>query len=300
VAPGFSSYNKADRFVNPNATSSANSEVIGPITHFSLDSAFGVTYNLGKRVALSVSVSDASLIHGDEYQATLAPIPCVPPHDICLPDGGAVIQHGYLEDDTLVHVGLERSFGRAFDDGGAELRNEAGLRNQVLFSWVNQPQVYLSTQYLVASNGFGGDVVHSLRSWLDVDSTMLFLPGGDAASYQDGGSKTEGFLGLKLGVRRPYYGVFAKVRPGFVSSSDVVTQESATPPPYTRNINFALDTGAVIEIYPRAGHFVMRLDMGEVASHYSAVKVATPSGAMTQPSQGGLAGLYGFGVGWRF
>ena len=303
VAPGFSSFDVADRFVlNPETPVGPHVQT-GRITHFSVEKSVGVTYRLAHRMALSFAVSDMSLVEGDEYEATLAPIPCVPPYDSpCLPNGGAVVYYGNVEEHLVADISLERSFGRSFASEKPRIGGYAGdtphVRNEALFLWVNQPQNYLSTGYLAASNGFGGEVAHSFLPWLDIDASVLTLPGGDDANYQDGGSKTEVFAGVKVGFRRRYYGVFGKVRPGMVTSPD--TSNSLFLAPYIRNYNLALDTGAVVEVYPSGGHFVMRFDLGEVGTRYSAVKVAIPGGYGTQPLQYREAGLYTYGVGWRF
>lgn len=302
VAPGLSSFNKPVRFV---IQGSVPDQRTARITHFSVENSVGLTYRLAHRTALSFAARQTTLVEGDEYQGTLAPIPCVPPYDIpCLPNGGVIVVPGGVEQHLSVSVGLERSFGRAFEPEKPGERfgeeQDRPFRNEVLFLWANQPQNYLSTGYLVASNGFGGDVAHSLRSWLDFDAAVLTFPGGDDAIFQDGGSKTEVFAGVKAGLRRRYYGVFGKLRPGLVTSPDTLDTDFASTNPYVRNINFALDEGGAVEIYPRASHFVMRLDFGEVLTHYSAVKVATPVGNETQPVQDRAAGLYTLGVGWRF
>ena len=298
VAPGLSSFSQANRFIQPASTPS---QQITRVTHFSVEKSVGITYRLAPHTALSFSVSEMSLVEGDEYEGYVAPTPCVPPYATPCGGGGNIVEPGNVEDHLLANLAIERSFGRVPANKQSTRLSEANdtpLRNEVLFLWANQPQTYLSTGYLAASNGFGANASHAVRRWLDLDAAVLELPGGDAASYQDGGSQTEVFAGLKVGLRRRYYGVFAKVRPGFVTSPDTLNSTSTSA--YKRNINLALDTGAVIEIYPSAGHFVMRLDFGEAGTRYSPVNVATPNGNVTQPLAYGNAGLYIFGVGWRF
>jgi hypothetical protein len=302
VAPGFSSFSQADGFLSGGSTPI---QVTGRINHFSVERSVGVTYRLASRTSLTFSVSDMTLIEGDHYAGYVQPIPCSPPYNEICGGGGSIIYQGFVEEHLLTNIGLERSFGRSLDTGRQTAsRGDGDSRaphNEALFIWANQPQTYLSSGYLAASNGLGGDFSHSFRSWLDLDASALTLPGGDAATFQDGGSKTEVFVGVKAGLRRRYYGVFAKFRPGFVTSPDTLKTDFTGTNPYVRNYNFAADAGAAIEIYPSAQHFVMRFDLGEVGTHYSALGVATSYGGnITEPSRSTEAGLYTFGVGWRF
>jgi hypothetical protein len=297
VAPGLSSFSSANRFIHPGSTPYYQQ---ARITHFSLEKSAGITYPLGPHTALSFSVSELTLVEGDVQEGYVPPTP--QPCDIC-GLGGESIYPGNIEEHLVANISIERSFGHAFpQQTGHTANSDAPFRNQFLFLWANQPQNYLllSQDDLVTSNGFGVAAAHSLKHWLDLDASWMIFPGGDSATYQDGGSQQEVFAGVKGGLRRRYYGVFAKVRPGLVTSPDTINSALTANPPYVRNYNFAADAGAVLEIYPRASHFVLRLDLGEVLTHYAAVKVAIPGGYATEPAQDKDAGLFTLGVGWRF
>src|SRR5260370_40452999 len=71
-----------------------------------------------------------------------------------------------------------------------------------------------------------------------------------------GGRKTEGLFGVKLGARTKRVGVFGKVRPGFVHFSNfgrpgIVCTDRCPPqpPPNFSETDFALDVGGVVELY---------------------------------------------------
>jgi hypothetical protein len=61
----------------------------------------------------------------------------------------------------------------------------------------------------------------------------------------------KGFLELEQDFRKRF-GIFAKVRPGFMSYSSTLTGVVMTPPMsfrYARSTDFALDVGGVVEYY---------------------------------------------------
>lgn len=77
-----------------------------------------------------------------------------------------------------------------------------------------------------------------------------------------------GFFGAKVGARTEHFGFFAKIRPGFFSTSDTFRgstlnldtgQASAR---FGRLTEKALDAGGVFEYYP-ARHWLMRWDLGD-------------------------------------
>ena len=76
---------------------------------------------------------------------------------------------------------------------------------------------------------------------------------------------TEGLFGARVGERWQNWGVFAKVRPGFIYYEDAVQKlGDANTSSLTR---FATDFGAVAEIYPNRNS-TLRFDVGTTLVRY--------------------------------
>jgi hypothetical protein len=66
----------------------------------------------------------------------------------------------------------------------------------------------------VNNSGLGLNLGFNFRHWIGFDSEMNFSPDpGVGATNQDGGRVTQGLFGLKAGITREKWGLFAKVRP---------------------------------------------------------------------------------------
>ncbi len=77
-------------------------------------------------------------------------------------------------------------------------------------------------------------------------------------------------FGVKAGTRSDRFGLFAKIRPGFVSSQ--VRDEVINPNPtlntlFRTSSGLALDFGAVLELYPTKGT-IFRLDVSDMMIRY--------------------------------
>ena len=97
--------------------------------------------------------------------------------------------------------------------------------------------------------GAGGRFTYNLNNHLALDSEVNFFLPDEGPAYA-----TQGLFGIKAGKRTKYFGVFAKVRPGFQTNFVVNDREQA---------RFALDVGGVAEFYPNR-HLVLRFDAGDV------------------------------------
>ena len=94
------------------------------------------------------------------------------------------------------------------------------------------------------------------------DSTVNLLPG-------QGGTEpmVEGMFGARLGERFEHWGIFAKVRPGFIHYDTAHPGGGVTEPAgLTR---FAWDLGGIVEAYTRGGG-TFRLDVGTTVVRYLA------------------------------
>jgi hypothetical protein len=96
-------------------------------------------------------------------------------------------------------------------------------------------------------------------------------------------------LGIKAGKRSDHFGIFAKVRPGFVSGNledETVNPNSALNTLFRTSSGLALDMGIVLEFYP-SRHTMLRFDIGDTIIRYETKPLAggstgsTPTGRFT-------------------
>jgi hypothetical protein len=158
--------------------------------------------------------------------------------------------------------------------------------------------------------GVGGFASYRIFRFLYADSSLAyFLRDTKYTGVQDGGRIFQGFFGIKGGIRRDRFGLFAKLRPGFQNFSRTLTGfQPAAPgspqnflPTYGSVTAFALDLGGVIEVYlPRRS--LLRFDAGDSHPYYPDVTLKLPGqpplvypgGAQRHSIQ------FTVGYGWRF
>jgi hypothetical protein len=136
--------------------------------------------------------------------------------------------------------------------------------------------------------GAGGFLSYQIFRFLYADGAVTYYPRGSQAGFQDGGTLLQGVFGLKGGIRRDRLGLFGKLRPGLVRSSNVVTgfeQMQVGNVLETRKTldtyhTFALDFGGVIEIYATKRQLI-RLDLGDTHLYYHTTFIKNPDGSVT-------------------
>jgi hypothetical protein len=125
----------------------------------------------------------------------------------------------------------------------------------------NEPKIEVGAQFSVLGGGdyylFGGStsvgggarLTYNLMKYLALEGEMNLFPrrSYDAPRYQ-------GQFGVKTGMRFDKFGVFGKVRPGFVN---------------TYENRFSLDLGGVLEFYP-SRRWIVRFDIGDTIVNRSA------------------------------
>ena len=130
----------------------------------------------------------------------------------------------------------------------------------------------------ITEPGFGGRFTYNVTDNIAFEAEGNFFPrearvrsGLFQGFVLQGGQKTQGLFGVKVGVRREKFGVFGKVRPGFVHFSHL--EESldfifCRPPlctpffPPVSETDYALDVGGVVEFYP-SRRIALRFDVGD-------------------------------------
>lgn len=129
-------------------------------------------------------------------------------------------------------------------------------------------------QFDVTNAGVGGRVTYNFSRSIAAEAEVNFFPQTQflLSSFDSGGVQAQ--FGVKAGKRFEKFGLFAKVRPGFISVDDV---ESVTPDT-VRVVNgvttfdfkvertnfFSLDAGGVLELYP-SRRTVVRFEAGDTA-----------------------------------
>ena len=120
-----------------------------------------------------------------------------------------------------------------------------------------------------AELGLGGRFTFNLNKNIAFEGAGYFFP-RSCLDCPNNGRITEVVGGLKIGKRFEKWGIFAKVRPGFVNFSkgqfDILPNGSQPSFPFTFQVkpltNFATDVGGVLEFYP-SKHIVTRFDAGD-------------------------------------
>ncbi len=167
---------------------------------------------------------------------------------------------------------------------------QAGPRKEKLRRWefgghytlLNIPSNRVGCGGCRANNsGFGGRLGYNFYSWLGVESEINFFPDpGQGATNLDGGRITQGLFGVKAGVRRQKWSLFAKARPGFVSFGRAIVDVFPTPPPFSfgfgRITHYAIDVGGIVQ-YHLSSRTAIRFDLGDTIVRYGGQRGITPT-----------------------
>lgn len=137
------------------------------------------------------------------------------------------------------------------------------------------PKVEVGAQYTLlrfsdfdqTDSGVGGRITYNTSDNFSLETEINFFP-QERLNFANGlGSPTsrrmQGLFGAKYGVRSEKFGIFGKIRPGFVrfGEGDSPIGQSAT--------EFALDIGGVVELYP-SRPVALRFDIGNTLIRYGA------------------------------
>jgi Outer membrane protein beta-barrel domain len=141
--------------------------------------------------------------------------------------------------------------------------------------------------------GGGGRVTFNLTKSLALEGELNYFP---SAGF-DNVRRFQGQFGVKSGFRFERFGVFGKVRPGFINTKQDFTLFIPVPCPpgtacvqslfpisvVTSNTGFSLDVGGVAEFYP-SKRVIVRLDVGDTIANRQ-----SPPFFISQPIFGGQA-----------
>ena len=128
----------------------------------------------------------------------------------------------------------------------------------------------------VATNiGGGGRLTFNLTKYLALEGELNYFP---SAGFNDV-RRFQGQFGVKSGLRFDRFGVFGKVRPGFVDAKSHFRTCPCPPGVFCilvcnpvefsdANTEFSMDVGGVVEFYP-ARRITVRFDLGDTVVNRS-------------------------------
>jgi len=121
-------------------------------------------------------------------------------------------------------------------------------------------------------SAIGGWLTYNLDRHFGFDAAASFFPREMRfVSFQQGGQMIQALAGVRWGVRRDHWGVFAKFRPGvqiYTLASGFDFRQLLDPhqnlPTF---VNLAFDTGGIFELYT-SRHTMFRFDAGDTQIHF--------------------------------
>jgi hypothetical protein len=123
--------------------------------------------------------------------------------------------------------------------------------------------------------GIGGRVTYNFNPFIAAEAEINFFP-QDQLVFEATGNSIQAQFGVKIGKRFEKFGVFGKVRPGFISADGVVSFiPGSQVPTFPSNLNierenfFTTDFGGVLELYP-SSRILVRFDAGDTAIRHPA------------------------------
>src|SRR5215203_379418 len=143
--------------------------------------------------------------------------------------------------------------------------------------------------------GIGGRVTYNLNRSIAVEGEINFFPEKQSILTADGNAIQAQF-GVKIGKRFEKFGLFGKLRPGFLSVDRV---GSFIPPQgsqggglldfnFERKAFFTIDTGGVLEFYP-SRRTVVRFEAGETIirqpARFGQIVITDPSVQLIRPAK---------------
>jgi hypothetical protein len=179
-----------------------------------------------------------------------------------------------------------------------------------------EQKIEVGVQFSVAGRrnpriGGGGRLTFDLTKHLALEGELNYFP---SAGFNNV-SSFQGQFGVKSGLRFDRFGVFGKVRPGFIDSKSRFTTCLPCPPGVAcaqvclpvefsdGATAFSLDVGGVVEFYP-AKRITVRFDAGDTIVNRRESAIAFPLGnvlvAVPSPNFTTHNLQLGAGVGFRF
>src|SRR5262245_32586268 len=157
----------------------------------------------------------------------------------------------------------------------AALLMAVSAQNALAQSRSETPKVEIGAHYTllrftdadISDSGVGSRITYNASDNFSLETEFNFFPERrlNFANLTSGDTRRmQGLFGAKYGVRSEKFGIFGKVRPGFIrfGEGEVVAGSAAT--------EFALDIGGVIELYPTRP-VALRFDIGNTLIRFSSI-----------------------------
>ena len=118
-------------------------------------------------------------------------------------------------------------------------------------------------------SGMGPTFTYNFTRYFGFDSALNFLP-----AQQGSQSMMQGLFGVRIGQQFHHFGVFGKVRPGFIYYKNAIPGGGDDKPASLSR--FAWDFGGIVEVYPhRESKSAIRFDVGTTLVRYLTDRVDT-------------------------
>ena len=159
----------------------------------------------------------------------------------------------------------------------------------------------------VTHAGVGGRVTYNINRSIAAEAEFNFFPQQHFILSAEGRG-IQGQFGVKLGKRFEKFGIFAKVRPGFLSVGNVFSLQPGPLNLSTFNTKlerrnfFTIDIGGVLELYP-SRRTVVRFEAGDTSlrhpDRFDVVFSETPFVELSRPAKFKHNFQFTAGVGFR-
>src|SRR5258705_3253206 len=152
--------------------------------------------------------------------------------------------------------------------------------------------------------GLGGRFAYNFTDNIAVDAEGSFFPETHFGN-EEFGQKTQGFIGVKAGVRNNRVGAFAKARPGVMWFGEFPSRGTCTQTTLgsscsvSHEKDFALDLGGVFEFYP-AERMIIRADVGDTIIRFPERSFGLFNNPSSIPAETKHNFQVSIGFGWRF
>lgn len=254
-------------------------------THLALDLGGALEYYPSKRLILRADASELIV----KYRDTLVPILAGPLGD-----------SGHVASNILLTAGIGYRVGSLVEGPEAVPQDAPRFELGLHLSGISIEQNYGKIR---SDPGAGVRFTWNFSRVLAVDTAFTFFPPRTffdrIPGPQTGGSIIQLVTGIKAGVRRERWGVFAKFRPGLMSYSRTLTAIGLVEP-IDRKTHWALDMGGVLEWYPTR-RTIARLDIGDTTVFLRPTQLSVlNSYNVTYPSSTHTAMQVSTGFGFRF
>lgn len=137
--------------------------------------------------------------------------------------------------------------------------------------------------------GVGGRVTYNFNRSIAAEAEINFFPQKQFILTADG-SAIQAQFGVKVGKRFEKFGLFGKVRPGFLSVDRFGSYTPGTQAQFTieRRAFFTIDTGGVLELYP-SRRTVVRFEAGDTVVRHPAqfgpISIFDPTVELKRPAK---------------